>query len=157
MCAISRTLSRFLPNAGECPKFCAHLFLTDYCSFVNLHRFVKFASVQILASSPFRCRNVSESCSDQHHGRIAIRKCADYTGSASNLFHDPFQGIVRTQTCPMLIREVHIRQGFFNGRFDEFCDLIQVYCPEFFRRQVLLFTCSLLQAGIVDDSSLSSK
>ena len=41
--------------------------------------------------------------------RQAIRKCADYTGSASNLFHDPFQGIVRTQTCPMLIREVHIR------------------------------------------------
>ena len=43
----------------------AHLFLTDDCSFVNLHRFVKFASVQILASSP------------QHHGGIAIRKCSD--------------------------------------------------------------------------------
>lgn len=28
-----------------CPHFCAHLFLTDYCSSVKLHRFVKFARV----------------------------------------------------------------------------------------------------------------
>lgn len=55
----------------------AHLFLTDDCSFANLHRFVKFASVQIRASSP------------QHHGGITIRKCSDYASSAANLFHDP--------------------------------------------------------------------
>lgn len=47
----------------------AHLLLADYCSSGNLHRFVKFVRVQILASFPFYCRNVPESCSDQHHDR----------------------------------------------------------------------------------------
>ena len=125
-----------------CPNFCAYLFLMDYCSSVNLHRFVKFTRVQILASFPFRCRNVSEFCADQHHGGIAIWKCSGYTGSVSNLFHDPFQGIARTQMCPMLIRKVHIRQGSFNGRFDEFSDLIQVHFPKFFGDKFCFFTCS---------------
>lgn len=40
----------------------AHIVFVDYYSIVKLHHFVKFASVQILASSLFRCRNVSESC-----------------------------------------------------------------------------------------------
>ena len=116
----------------------------DYCSSVNLHHFVKFASVQILASSPFGCRNMSEPCADQHHGGIAIRKCSDYAGSAANLFHDPFQSIVRTQTCPMLIREVHIRQGLFDGRFDKFSNLIQVHFPEFFGDKFCFLSSSFL-------------
>ena len=67
-CCISSSLS-CCPTTSkhmlwQCPDFCAHLFLMDYCSFVNLHRFVKFASVQILASSPFCCQDVSESCFD---------------------------------------------------------------------------------------------
>ena len=43
----------------QSPNFCVHLLLTDYCSSVNLHRFVKFTSVQIPASSPFGRRNMS--------------------------------------------------------------------------------------------------
>ena len=65
-------------------EFLHTFFLTDCCSFINLHHLVKFASVQILASSPLGCRNISESCSDQHHGGIGIRKCSDYAGAASN-------------------------------------------------------------------------
>ena len=36
-----------------CPHFCAHLFLTDYCSFVKLHHLVKFASVSNLDKFSF--------------------------------------------------------------------------------------------------------
>ena len=42
----------------------------------------------------------------------------------------------------MLIREVHIRQGFFNGRFDEFSNLIQIHFPKFFSDKFCFFTCS---------------
>ena len=38
-----------------CPHFCAHLLLTDYYSFVNLHRFVKFASVSNPDEFSFFC------------------------------------------------------------------------------------------------------
>ena len=42
-------------NNSKNPEICAHLFLTDYCSFVNLHRFVKFASVSNLDKFLFSC------------------------------------------------------------------------------------------------------
>ena len=80
-------------------------------------------------------RNISESCSDQHHDGIVIRKCSD---------HASLQSIVRTQTCPMLIREVHIRQGLFDARFDKFSNLIQVHFPEFFGDKFCFLSSSFL-------------
>ena len=43
----------------------------------------------------------------------------------------------------MLIRKVHIRQGFFDGRFDKFSNLIQIHFPELFGDKRCFFTSSL--------------
>ena len=79
--------------------------------------FVKFASIHVLPSAPFGRGNMPEPGSDQHHGRVTIRKAADNPSSTTNLFHDTFETVIGPQSAPVLIREIHIRQRLLHAGF----------------------------------------
>ena len=106
-------------------------------------RFIEFASIHVLASSPFRRGNVPEPCPHQHHRGIAIRETADYPRPAANFLHDPFQTVIGPKTAPMLVREVHVGQGLFHAVLHELRHLFQFQFAEFGRHQ-----CRFLARGL---------
>ena len=55
-------------------------------------------------------------------------------GTATNLFHNAFETIIRPQSAPVFIREVHIRQCFYTG-FYKTCDPFQLHGSELFSNQ----------------------
>ena len=91
-------------------------------AFLLYNTFVKFARIHVLPSTPFCCGNMPEPGSDQHHSRVSIRKAADDSGAATNLFHDTFETVICPQSAPVFIREIHIGQRFLHAGFYKTCD-----------------------------------
>ena len=96
-------------------------------AFLPYTAFVKFASIHILACAPFRRGNMPEPGPDQHHRRVPIRKAANNPSSATNLFHNAFETVIRPQASPVLIRKVHIRQRLLHAVFYKTCDPFQFH------------------------------
>ena len=69
--------------------------------------------VEVTFGTPFVSGDMPQAGTDQHKGRLAIRKGPNDLGTSLNLAIDPFQSVVGSDPGPMFCREAHIGEGFF--------------------------------------------
>ena len=78
---------------------------------------------------------MSEPCSDQHHGGITVRETSDAPCPATDLLHDPFQPVIRPQSGPVFIREIHVGQRFLHAFLHKIRSLFQLHLAKLFHDQ----------------------
>lgn len=90
----------------------------------------KDASYLNIFCCPLSTGYMPQPGTNKHQSRIAIREDANNPRSASNLTVKPFDHVVSSDTQPVFIREVHVRQGFLNPVLNLLGRFIQLYLAQ---------------------------
>ena len=70
--------------------------------------------IHVLLVAPLSACHMAQPGTDQHEGRVTIRKCPHHTGTAADLPVQPLNHIVGADPGPVLIGEIAVSQRFLN-------------------------------------------
>lgn len=62
--------------------------------------------VHVLLVAPLGAGHMTQPCTDQHEGKIAVRETAHHTGAAEDIPVRPFNDTVGTYMSPMLTGKI---------------------------------------------------
>ena len=67
--------------------------------------------VHVLLVAPLGASHMAQPGTDQHEGRVAVRKAAYHTSAAADLSVQPLNDIVGADTGPVLTGKIAVGQG----------------------------------------------
>ena len=98
--------------------------------------------IHILFVAPLSSGNVSETGTNEHQRRVAIRKTTDNPCTSADLPVQPFDDVVRPNPRPVLRWEFAVSQRLVDTVFHLLRSLFQLHLSEFFYNKLSLVTGS---------------
>ena len=100
--------------------------------------------VHIFFVAPLSAGNVSETGTNEHQRRVAVRKTTDNPCTSADLPVQPFDDVVRPNPRPVLRWEFAVSQCLINAVFNLLRRLLQLHLSELFYNKLRLFTGGFL-------------
>ena len=106
--------------------------------------FKKMIHIHVASDSPTGCCYMTQSGTYEHQGFLLVGKSADCFCPTFNLTVEALNSFIGLDAGPILRRNIHIGQGFFDSVLHLFGGFGKLHKLEFFRYMECFFTVSFL-------------